>query len=29
MKGADIGVGWIDNEGKLHFQVLKYLLSLF
>lgn len=22
MKDADIGVGWIDNNGKIHFQVL-------
>ncbi|CAF3368320.1 unnamed protein product [Rotaria socialis] len=21
MKGADIGVGWVDNIGKVHFQV--------
>jgi hypothetical protein len=21
MKGADIGVGWIDQAGKVHFQV--------
>jgi hypothetical protein len=21
MKGADIGLGWVDNTGKVHFQV--------
>jgi hypothetical protein len=34
MKGADIGLGWIDNSGNIHFQVLiysfyKFLLNFF
>ena len=27
MKGADIGLGWIDQKGQLHFQVSMKLCS--
>ena len=28
MKGADIGLGWIDAEGKLHFEVWKQIIFI-
>jgi len=28
MTGADIGVGWVDNSGQLHFQVTLHNLYL-
>ena len=28
MKDADIGVGWIDNQGKVYFQVFQEKFSL-
>ena len=27
MKGADIGVGWVDGQGQVHFQVRYIVLS--
>jgi len=28
MTGADIGVGWVDNSGQLHFQVNLHTIYL-
>ncbi len=28
MKGTDIGVGWIDNNGKIYFQVLDSIIFM-
>jgi hypothetical protein len=29
MKGADIGVGWVDQQGKVHFQVSEIFLLFY